>query len=150
MAQVAEFHSFDVIPPIIIAIAYIMASSLLREPARRNFNAIMIGGAGAAYLSGGGLGGWEFVFSAVVTFCAFKGLQSYAFIGVGWLLHTGWDILHHLYGHPIVPFAPLSSAGCAITDAVIAMWFFAGAPSVFEIVAAKKSAAAREEGGSAA
>jgi hypothetical protein len=124
IGQVAQFHSYDAIAPIIIAIAYVAASSMLREPARRNFNAIMIGG--------GGLGVWEFAFTAVVTFCAFKGLQSYWFIGVGWMLHTGWDILHHFYGHPIIPYQPLSSAGCAITDALIAMWFFAGAPSLFE------------------
>jgi hypothetical protein len=74
------------------------------------------------------------VFCAVVTFCAYKGLQSYRFIGIGWLLHSAWDVLHHLYGNPIVPFAPASSAGCAITDAIIAMWFFADAPSVFELV----------------
>jgi|SRR5271166_2056346 len=131
MHPVAEFHSYDAIPPIVIAVLYVLASSLLKEPGRRNFNAIMIGGAGGAYLSGGGLGVWEFLFTAVVTFCAYQGLHSYRFIGVGWLLHTGWDILHYFYGNPIVPFAPLSSAGCAITDALIAIWFFADAPSVF-------------------
>lgn len=132
MHQVADFHAYDAIPPVVIAVIYILASSLIKEPGRRNFNAIMIGGAGAAYLSGGGLGIWEFVFTAVVTFCAYQGLHSYKFIAIGWLLHTGWDLLHHFYGHPIVPFAPLSSAGCAITDALIAMWFFADAPSVFD------------------
>jgi Family of unknown function (DUF6010) len=131
--QVPAFHPLDAIPPVVIACVYILASSLLREPNRRNFNAIMIGGAGAAYLSGG-FGVWEFVFCAVVTFCAYKGLQSYRFIGIGWLLHSAWDVLHHLYGNPIVPFAPASSAGCAITDAIIAMWFFADAPSVLELV----------------
>ena len=130
--HVPAFQASDGIPPVIIAAIYILASSLLKEPGRKNFNAIMIGGAGAAYLSGGGLGVWEFAFTAVVTFCAYKGLQSYRFIGVGWLLHTGWDVVHHFYGNPIVPFAPLSSAGCAITDALIAIWFFADAPSVFD------------------
>jgi len=129
---VPAFRTYDAIPPFIIAAIYILASSLLKEPSRRNFNAIMVGGAGAAYLSGGGLGVWEFAFTAVVTYCAYKGLQSYRFIGVGWLLHTGWDVLHHFYGNPIVPFAPLSSAGCAITDVLIAIWFFADAPSVFD------------------
>ena len=130
--QLTVFQAIDAIPPVIIAALYIVASSLLKEPSRRHFNAIMIAGAGAAYLSGGGLGPWEFVFTAVVTFCAYKGLESYKFIGIGWLLHTAWDIVHHMYGHPIVPFAPLSSAGCAITDALIAIWFFADAPSVFD------------------
>ena len=86
--EVPAFYAYDAIPPVIIAGLYILACSLIREPARRNFNAIMIGGAGAAYLSGG-FGVWEFVFTAVVTFCAYKGLQSYRYIGIGWLLHTG-------------------------------------------------------------
>ena len=94
---VPAFHAYDGIPPAIIAALFITASSLLKEPARRNFNAIMIAGAGAAYLSGG-FGVWEFVFCAVVTYCAFRGLSSYRFIAIGWLLHTTWDVLHHFYG----------------------------------------------------
>jgi hypothetical protein len=117
----------------IIAIISIFGSSLIKEPKRRNFMAIMLAGAGAAYLSGGGLGKWEFAFTAVITYCAYKGLHSYRFIGLGWILHTVWDITHHFYGAPIIPFLSNSSAGCAITDAVIALWFFANAPSVFEI-----------------
>jgi hypothetical protein len=49
----------DVIAPIIVAVIYISAVSLFKEPQRRNFNAIMIAGAGAAYLNGG-FGVWEF------------------------------------------------------------------------------------------
>ena len=41
---------------------------------------------------------------------------------------------HHFYGHPIVFFAPRSSAGCAITDTLIALWFFAGAPRLYDFV----------------
>ena len=62
----------------------------------------------------GGFGVWEFAFLAAVTYSAFRGLQSYELIGVGWLLHTGWDVLRHLYGNPIVPFAADSSFGCAV------------------------------------
>ena len=119
--------------PIAVAIVFIALVSLIAEPARRNFMAIMIAGAGSAYLSGG-FGGWEFAFCTLVTFCAYKGLSSYRFIGIGWLLHTGWDILHHLYGNPIIPFSATSSLGCAICDPVIAMWCFAGAPSLFELL----------------
>lgn len=122
----------DVLGPVIVAFVYISLCSLFKEPNRRSFNAIFIAGAGAAYLSGG-FGIWEFVFLAVVTYCAYRGLRSYGFIGVGWLLHTGWDVLHHLYGNPIVPFVPDSSLGCAITDPVIALWCFAGAPSVYDL-----------------
>ena len=80
----------NVIGPVLVAILYIAACSFLREPNRRNFNAIMIAGAGAAYLSGG-FGRWEFAFTAIVTYFAYQGLRSYNFIGIGWLFHTGWD-----------------------------------------------------------
>ena len=123
-------HVMDLIGPILIAILYICACSLFREPNRRSFNAIMIAGAGAAYLNGG-FGAWEFAFTALVTYVAYRGLHSYNFIGLGWLLHTAWDVLHHLYGNPIVPFAALSSLGCAICDPVIALWCFFGAPSIW-------------------
>jgi hypothetical protein len=126
-----------VLGPIIVAVVYISLCSLFEEPNRQNFNAIMIAGAGAAYLNGG-FGMWEFAFLGVVTFCAYQGLRSYSFIGVGWLLHTGWDVLHHLYGNPIVPFEPTSSLGCAICDPVIALWCFAGAPSVYALFRRKK------------
>jgi hypothetical protein len=117
----------QIILPIVIGIIYILLCSCINEPNRRNFNAIMIAGAGAAYFNGG-FGIWELVFTAIVTYCAFQGLRSYRFIGVGWLLHTGWDVLHHLYGTPIIPFAAMSSFGCAICDPVIAAWCFAGGP----------------------
>jgi hypothetical protein len=136
----STLHATDGIFAVLFVLFLIVGSSLMTEPNRRNFNAIMIGGAGAAYLSGGGLGIWEFVFTAVVTYCAFRGLRSYTFIGVGWLLHTAWDLVHHFYGHPIVPFIPNSSVGCAISDALLAVWFFAGAPSIFQW---KRSVAAR-------
>jgi len=131
--EVPAFYAYDAIPPVIIAGLYIVACSLIREPARRNFNAIMIAGAGAAYLNGG-FGKWEFVFTAIVTYLAYRGLQSYNLIGIGWLFHTVWDVLHHLYGNPIVPFAPASSMSCAICDPLIALWCFAGAPSVSDLL----------------
>lgn len=116
----------------LIAIFYIAACSYFLEPDRRNVNAIMLAGAGAAYLNGG-FGAWEFAFTVVVTYFAYRGLRSYNFIGTGWLFHTGWDVLHHLYGNPIVPFAPTSSLGCAICDPVIALWCFTGAPSLYDL-----------------
>ena len=134
------FHTSDGVFAVLFVLVLIAGSSLLTEPSRRNFNAILVGGAGAAYLSGGGLGIWEIVFTAVMAYCAFRGLRSYRFIGLGWLLHTAWDVVHHYYGHPIIPFVPNSSAGCAASDALLAIWFFAGAPSLFNL---KRSTAAR-------
>jgi hypothetical protein len=117
--------------PVAIGIGFILLCSLIHEAARKKFMAVLIGGAGAAYLSGGGFGLWELPFCTVLTICAYNGLRSYRFIGIGWMLHTGWDILHHLYGNPILPFDATSSLGCAICDPVIAAWCFAGAPCLF-------------------
>jgi len=119
--------------PVVIAMVSILLISLIQEPARKKFMAILLAGAGAAYLSGGGFGLWEMAFCAVLAICAYNGLRSYQFIGIGWLLHTAWDILHHLYGNPLLPFDLTSSLGCAICDPVIAVWCFAGAPSVWEL-----------------
>jgi hypothetical protein len=129
---VIHLRAIDILGPIFVGILFVCACSLIREPNRRNFMAIMIAGAGAAYLNGG-LGKWEFVFTTLLTYVAYRGLDSYNFIGVGWLLHTGWDVLHHFYGNPIVPFIPGSSLGCAICDPVIALWCFTGAPSVYHL-----------------
>lgn len=123
-----------VVAPLLIGVLYALVNSLIRSPdTRRRFNAIMVAGAGAAYLSGGGFGPWELAFTAVVAYCAYRGLESWTFIGIAWLLHTAWDVLHHLKGNPILPFAEHSSLGCAICDPVIAIWCFAGGPSVGEL-----------------
>ncbi len=119
----------DVLAPIFIALVFIALASLIHEPQRHEFNAIMVAGAGAAYL-GAGLGAWEFAYTALATYLAYRGLRSYTFIGIAWLSHSGWDIVQHFYGNPIVPFVAKSSLGCAICDPVIALWCFLGAPSL--------------------
>jgi hypothetical protein len=119
------------VAPVLIGVLYALAMSAIPEPQRRRFNAVMVAGAGAAYLSGGGFGGWEFAFTAVVTYCAYRGLESWTFIGIAWLMHTAWDLLHHFKGNPIIPFAHDSSLGCAICDPVIAVWCLYGGRSLF-------------------
>ncbi|WP_055551901.1 DUF6010 family protein [Streptomyces sp. NBRC 110028] len=120
--------------PILVGVVYALVMSLIREPHRRRFNAIMVAGAGAAYLSGGGLGGWEFLATAAITYVAYLGLESWTFIGIAWLMHTAWDVVHHAKGNPIIPFAHDSSLGCAICDPVIALWCFRGGPSLIDFV----------------
>ncbi|WP_433870671.1 DUF6010 family protein [Saccharopolyspora sp. CA-218241] len=123
-----------VVTALSIGVLYVLLNSLIRDPdSRRRFNAIVVAGAGAAYLSGGGFGLWEFAFTIVATCCAYRGLRSWTFIGIAWLLHTAWDVAHHLSGDPIIPFAEHSSLGCAICDPVIALWCLAGGPSVGEL-----------------
>lgn len=118
-----------VIAPVLIGLAYAALNSLIPAVHRRPVNAIMVAGAGAAYLSGG-FGVWELLFTAAMTYVAFRGLRSWRWIGVAWLMHTAWDLLHHRYGEPILPFAAHSSLGCAICDPVIAAWCLAGGRSV--------------------
>ncbi len=125
---------FQWIMPVVIALVFIVLTSLIKEPVRQKFMAVLLAGAGGAYLSGGGFGGWEMAFCAVMAVCAYHGLRSYRFIGIGWLLHTGWDILHHLYGNPMLPFDLTSSLGCAVCDPVIAVWCFAGAPGISKAI----------------
>lgn len=134
---VPEFTFVAAVAAVAIALLYILFSSLLKEPTRQQVNAIIIGGAGATYLNGG-FGLWELVFCAILVFVAYKGLQSYRFIGIGWVLHTGWDLMHHFYGQPILAFDPLSSAGCALCDTILAIWFFYHAPSLFTWYRTKK------------
>ena len=112
----------DWIAPVVIAGVFVLVMSRVREPERRRFNAVFVGGAGAAYLNGG-FGPLELPFTALVTWLAYRGLDDYRFIASAWLCHTVWDVAHHLWGNPIVPFQATSSAGCAITDALIAVWF---------------------------
>jgi len=121
-----------VVPPLLVAAAFVALASLLREPARRRFSAVFLAGAGAAYLSGG-FGVWEFGFCAAITALAYFGLDRYRAIAAGWLLHSAWDVAHHLWGHPIIPFAPLSSVGCAICDPALALWYALGAPSIWRL-----------------
>jgi len=130
----------NVVAPVLVGLAYVAVVSLAPEPARQRINAVMVAGAGAAYLSSGALGMAELAFTAAVTFCAYRGLTTYAWLGVGWLLHTGWDIVHHLKGAPIIPELAHSSFGCAICDPVIALWMFLGAPSVWTSLRTRRSA----------
>ncbi|GGR75274.1 hypothetical protein GCM10010252_12140 [Streptomyces aureoverticillatus] len=134
--------------PVVIGVVYALLMCLIRDPhRRRRFNAIMIAGAGAAYLSGGGLDGWEFAFAVVATYVAYRGLDSWTFIGVGWLLHTAWDVVHHLKGNPIIPFFHDSSLGCAICDPVIALWCFAGGRTPKELFGKREKRGKQAEPG---
>ncbi|MFD2491210.1 DUF6010 family protein [Amycolatopsis jiangsuensis] len=132
-----------IVTAVLVGLAYVALQSFLPEPACRKVDAVLVAGAGAAYLSGGSMGGWEFVFTAAVTYCAYRGLESYPWIGVAWLLHTGWDVVHHLRGTPIIPFAAHSSLGCAFCDPIIAVWCLGGGPSVHAVLARLRPAGSR-------
>ena len=115
--------------PAIGAGLFVLVMSRFSEPARRNFNAILVAGASGVYLSGG-FGAWELLYPLIGIPVAYVGLKSYRFIGLAWLMHATWDLPHHLWGNPIWPFMPTSSFGCMIFDTLIAIWFLAGAPAL--------------------
>jgi len=130
MHEVPVVHAMDAIGPLLAAAVFVAVMSLVREPVRRTLNALLIAGSTLAYLSGG-FGPWELIYPAAVTPIAYFALRSYGLIGIGWLLHSAWDVLHHLYGNPIWPFMPTSSFGCLIFDSAIAVWFLLAAPSIY-------------------
>jgi hypothetical protein len=128
----------DYVGPAIGAGAFVMIMSIVPEPARRTFNAVFIGGASGVYLSGG-FGAWELVYPILATPVVYAGLRSHRFIGVAWLMHAAWDLPHHFWGHPIWPFMPTSSFGCVIFDALVAIWFLAGAAGLTQTSAGSSS-----------
>jgi hypothetical protein len=122
-------HVMDYVGPVIGAAIFVLIMSLVREPVRRTFNAMLVAGVCGVYLNGG-FGVWELLYPLIALPVAYRGLQSYRFIGLAWVMHSCSDLPHHLRGNPIWPFMPTSSFGCMIFDALIAIWFFAGAPSL--------------------
>lgn len=120
----------DGVGPAIGALVFVLVMQRVAEPFRRPFNAVLVGGASGAYL-GGGFGPWELMYPIVATAVVYRGLTSYRFTGLAWLMHAAWDLPHHLWGNPIWPFMPTSSFGCVVFDTLIAVWFLAGAPALF-------------------
>ena len=135
MTEPTPVHARHVLTATLMAGIVILLGSLAHNPGRRLGNAIGLAVAGGTYIDGG-FGAWEFGFAIVVAYCAYRALQTSSFggyraLGVGWTLHAAWDVAHHLTGKPMVGWIPTSSAECVVTDLLIAVWFFAGARSVF-------------------
>src|SRR5262245_60393471 len=121
----------DSVGPVLAAAGFVALSSRVREPLRLRLNAVLVAGASGVYLSGGGLGVLELAFPALLVPVLYRAMVSYRFVAAGWLCHSAWDAVHHLWANPIWPFMPASSWGCMIFDALIAAWFLAGAPASF-------------------
>ena len=130
MTAATFFAPMDLIGPAMAGILFIAIMSFVPHPARRSFNAVFAAGAVGTYI-GGAFGVWELVYPILATPVAYLGLRSYRAIGFAWLMHAAWDLPHHLIGHPIWPYMRTSSLGCVVFDSVIAVWFLAGAPSLY-------------------
>lgn len=127
-----HFTYINALAAVAIALVFIAVMSLVKEPHRQTINALAIAAAGIIYWSNG-LGFYEFPLGIIMLFLAYKGLTDYTYIAIGWLVHTVYDVLHHFYGQPIIPMDPSSSAGCAVCDPILAIWFFFGAPSIYTV-----------------
>src|SRR5262245_11860846 len=101
-------HIMDYVGPAIAALLFVLLMSQVNEHVRRTFNAVLAAGACGVYLNGG-FGVWELLYPALSTPIAYFGLGSFRFIGLTWLMHSAWDLTHHLWGNPIWPFMPTSS-----------------------------------------
>lgn len=133
-----DFEIANFVAPTIVAVVFILIMSTAKEPTRQNFNAVASAGFATLYANGG-FGMWEVAYMAVAFFPAYLGLRSYSWIGVVWLMHAGWDLAHHLYGNTLFHWAPSSSFGCLVMDAIVSVWFFLGAPSIFDRYRAQES-----------
>ena len=121
-------HAIDVLGPAAAAGLFVLVMSKLRDSPRRKLMAVMTAGFATAYL-GGGLGMWEFWYFVAASFVAYRALDSYGFVAIGWLMHPVWDLVHHFYGNPIWPWMPTSSFGCAVFDPIVAVYALALARS---------------------
>ena len=106
------FHFHNLPAPVAIALRCTSLASLAGELARQKYMAIALAVAGSAYMDSG-FGAWEFPAAIAIAFCVARGLQQqkrdfggYYAISAGWLLHTAWDVLHHVWELPIVRWIP--------------------------------------------
>jgi len=113
----------DYFGPAMGALLFVLGMSLVKDPVRKTLNAVLVAGSCGVYLSGG-FGFWELLYPVIATPLVYRGLQSYRFIGLAWMMHAAWDLPHHLWGNPVWPFMPTFSFG-------------ANGPEVFDIGRAK-------------
>jgi hypothetical protein len=76
---------------------FVLLMSHVPQPTRRTLYAAIAVGASGVYISGGGFGVWELLCPLVAMPMAYRGLASYRATGVAWLVHSAWDLLHHLW-----------------------------------------------------
>ncbi|MCC3406986.1 MAG: hypothetical protein JGK17_15605 [Microcoleus sp. PH2017_10_PVI_O_A] len=128
----------DIVSGFIIAAIWICGFSVISEPRRRQVNCILVGLAASTY-GNHSFGLTEAAGTIILLTLGILGLGNYRWLGVAWLVHSGLDIAHHIANDPMFQYFPASSVGCAVTDPILALWFFAGAPDIFGIIKQQRS-----------
>ncbi len=118
----------------IIPIIWIWSFSAVSEPRRQQVNCILVGLAASTY-GNHSFGPIEAAGTMTVLTFGILGLSNYRWLGAAWLTHAGLDIAHHLVSDPMFRYFPASSLGCAVTDPILALWFFADAPDIRDAIA---------------
>jgi hypothetical protein len=113
---------FDLAKAAVFAAAFVGLTLLVPERKRRAASAIVVAGAATMYANNG-LGALEVPYAIAALYVAYRGLASYRWIGVAWLMHATWDLVHCLNGQEMLGLVPHSSLGCALSDPLIALWF---------------------------
>ena len=121
--------TIGILAGLIIPAIWICSFSVVAEPQRRQVNCILVGLAASTY-GNHSFGSIEAAGTVTVLTLGILGLRDYRWLGAAWLVHAGLDIAHHLVSDPMFRYFPASSLGCAVTDPILALWFFVGAPDI--------------------
>jgi hypothetical protein len=125
--------AIGILAGLIIPAIWICSFSAVSEPQRRQVNCILVGLAASTY-GNHSFGLIESAGTITVLTLGILGLHNYRWLGAAWLVHTGLDIAHHLVSDPMFRYFPASSLGCAVTDPILALWFFAEAPDIRDVI----------------
>ena len=125
--------AIGILAGLIMPAIWICGFSAVPEPQRRQVNCILVGVAASTY-GNHSFGSIEAAGTIIVLTLGILGLSNYRWLGAAWLVHTGLDLAHHLVNDPMFGYFPSSSLGCAVTDPILALWFFAEAPDIRDVI----------------
>lgn len=111
------------------ALLFIFAVGFIPEPWRQRAMALMLAFAGGVFLHDP-TNSYGVLLAVAIAAFALSGFWRYWMLGLGWLLHTAWDINLHVHGHGLAGGDPMGAFGCAVFDPIIGIWLVFGAPSV--------------------
>ena len=126
-----HFHATNLVPAICGPLVLIALLSTQPKLRRSRVVGVLAAVAAGTYINAG-FGAWELAASFAMGAVAYQGIfGNDAMVGIAWIMHAGWDFLHHLNDVPLIDLIPSSAIECAITDIILAGWALVGFPSIF-------------------